>query len=259
MLKKKKPRKQKSTGSKFEVGITPSLSTEKLDAISSTKVTNIDEIRNRALRNSYFSFADLDTDIRKLFLYGLLRRCRSYDSYLYLFHLYTLYKNAVHSSKAEEGFTETKQRDMVELFQTDIQNRFSVSKWPLIPVDSRSYLPIQRYEPQPQSAAAQIFSKVSTSVKPVPCNKDCCCKQAPHDLGSFSLEKGSWVSNCPNRRNRVECNCAEGACNNSSSAKSKEKTVGVDVLETICWGLDIYTRKNIFFILPENTKDEAKY
>jgi hypothetical protein len=31
-----------------------------------------------------------------------------------------------------------------------------------------------------------------------------------------------------------------------------------DVEETLCWGLDLYTRKNVFYILPEDCTDEER-
>lgn len=38
---------------------------------------------------------------------------------------------------------------------------------------------------------------------------------------------------------------------NFEKASKKNKILDVDVEESLAWGIDLYTRKNIFHLLPE--------
>ena len=56
---------------------------------------------------------------------------------------------------------------------------------------------------------------------------------------------------------RIECSGhpEEKECLNQAILRNRSKVLNADVEETICWGIDIYTRSNIYFSLP-STKDE---
>jgi hypothetical protein len=41
--------------------------------------------------------------------------------------------------------------------------------------------------------------------------------------------------------------------------RKTRKAVGKDVEETMSWGIDIYTRKNIIFVLPETVSEDEKF
>lgn len=69
-------------------------------------------------------------------------------------------------------------------------------------------------------------------------------------LKDFSWDEGNWKSTCKNRANRIECESCNNCLNQSNKLK-KEKVIGKDVQEQLCWGIDLYTRKNIFYLLPE--------
>lgn len=71
-------------------------------------------------------------------------------------------------------------------------------------------------------------------------------------MGYFSYAQIAWESMCPNRRNRVECLEHEGTnyrCHNQAIQHKEYMKIGIDcadVEETMCWGIDSYTRKNIY-------------
>jgi [histone H3]-lysine4 N-trimethyltransferase ATXR3 len=70
-------------------------------------------------------------------------------------------------------------------------------------------------------------------------------------MGNFNNEFMFWESTCPNRKNRIECENCEN-CRNCERAKKKNKILDQDVEEAIAWGIDLYTRKNIFHLLHES-------
>jgi len=59
----------------------------------------------------------------------------------------------------------------------------------------------------------------------------------------------------------MECKNIEGHynnCKNCQISKKERKKLDIDVKETISWGIDIYTRKNIFFVLPKKLSQQEK-
>lgn len=156
---------------------------------------------------------------------------------------------------------DAKRKDLVRLFQTDtnfkIQNEDG--KWPVIPEQYRIYQPITAYQPQPPSFSEKILEKMTSSKKPCECPPDCQCKRGLEDIGSFSLELQTWMSSCKNRFNKIECQCEDPLCKNAPSWRQQQKRLGQDLEETICWGIDLYTRKNIYLLLPENFSEEDKF
>lgn len=100
-----------------------------------------------------------------------------------------------------------------------------------------------------------IKSNLGTDFKVEDCPSDCCCFEL-EKLGSFSYDKSTWVSNCKNRMNKIECNHKDRTCANMSIKLNKRKELGVDVEERLCWGLDLYSRNLITFLLGNNHKDK---
>ena len=44
----------------------------------------------------------------------------------------------------------------------------------------------------------QILEKLKTSIEPIQCDESCVCHDL-NDMGQFSYEKGTWISDCINR------------------------------------------------------------
>lgn len=79
----------------------------------------------------------------------------------------------------------------------------------------------------------------------------------PGQLGTYSMELGTFQTNCPCLAQNTECDAActcappgtecqagEGCANRAASMR-RVLQLGKDVQEIDSWGLDCYTRKNI--------------
>ncbi|EAR85193.3 SET domain protein (macronuclear) [Tetrahymena thermophila SB210] len=221
-----------------------------------TTVTSIDRIRDRAINNVYFSFEEVDLDFKKLFIYALYKRCGSIESINYICNIIDNYNSVIQRRAAKSKTILTKIADLQKLFKLDLDNKFQVKTWPFIPTNHRTYECIKEYYPEPPSNKESIYETLRSEKKPVECSESCACMDL-NSLGNFSLEQGTWNSECPNRRDRIECTHHD--CKNSQGFHGRQKVLGVDVKETLCWGIDQYTKKNIYYILPENEKEEIKF
>ncbi|KAL4493614.1 hypothetical protein ABPG72_004107 [Tetrahymena utriculariae] len=221
-----------------------------------TSVTCIDRIRDRAINNVYFSFEEVDLDFKKLFIYALYKRCGSIESINYVCNIVDNYNSVVQRRAAKSKTIQTKIADLQKLFKLDLDNKFQVKTWPFIPTNHRTYECIKEYYPEPPSNKESIYETLRSEKKPVECSESCACMDL-NSLGNFSLELGTWNSECPNRRERIECTHHD--CKNSQGFHGRQKVLGVDVKETLCWGIDQYTKKNIYYILPETEKEEIKF
>lgn len=57
----------------------------------------------------------------------------------------------------------------------------------------------------------------------------------------------------------MECDSENKKCCNSQAYRGERKILDKDVIEALTWGLDSYTRKNIFFLLHELYPVEEKH
>lgn len=80
------------------------------------------------------------------------------------------------------------------------------------------------------------------------CSSSCVCNLPIHEQGEYQLRDCTWDSDCPNRKSKVECT-PHDACQNTRLTKKKFLELGKDLELKICWGVDVYTRCNIFMAL----------
>ncbi|KAL4455403.1 hypothetical protein ABPG74_012555 [Tetrahymena malaccensis] len=226
-----------------------------LNCLTQTKMNSIDAIRARAENNTYYEFQEFDRDMRKLFNYTLRFRCKSVQSFQYMTYLIKDYYEFVKKNNSINQIEVIKRKDIHTLVRGDLDNKMQVKKWPIIPTSYRNYIQITEYDPQPPSFEKQIKEKLKSKKEPVKCDKKCACNSFSK-MGDFNLEACTWNSKCLNRASRVEC--VECECKNQQISKNERQVVGRDVEETLCWGIDLYTKKNIFYILPERYSDEQK-
>ena len=76
---------------------------------------------------------------------------------------------------------------------------------------------------------------------------------------AFSYESSTWVSRCKNRVNKIECDEKSHngkECKNMAIRKGQEKKLDIDVKETLCWGLDVYSRNIIAYVLDFNSNEK---
>ncbi|KAL4503070.1 hypothetical protein ABPG72_014299 [Tetrahymena utriculariae] len=226
-----------------------------LSCLTQTKMNSIDAIRARAENNTYYEFQEFDRDMRKLFNYTLRFRCKSVQSFQYMTYLIKDYYEFVKKNNSINQIEVIKRKDIHTLVRGDLDNKMQVKKWPIIPTSYRNYIQITEYDSQPPSFEKQIKEKLKSKKEPAKCDKKCVCNSFSK-MGDFNLEACTWNSKCLNRASRVEC--VECECKNQQISKNERQIIGRDVEETLCWGIDLYTKKNIFYILPERYSDEQK-
>ena len=107
-----------------------------------------------------------------------------------------------------------------------------------------------------------VIKKLLTKKEPVKCPENCSCLGSEEDFCKYSL-KDIWVSECPNRQRRVECehedleegqkclNCEIKKGERKKCKKDEEEEEGNEIEECIIWGIDMYTRHIINNCLPE--------
>ena len=88
---------------------------------------------------------------------------------------------------------------MRRLLKFDLDHKIQCSNWPIIPKSYRKYENINNYL---ASKEVDIYDKLKTEIKPKECPENCACYFF-ENLGSLNLEKGSWVSDCPNRAGTI--------------------------------------------------------
>ena len=225
----------------------------------SQKYTNIDLLHDKATKNTYFSYKEFERDLFKVFNTVLQTRCFSQTSRNYLTTLLDYYLKNIKSKKFPSLFFAVKSHDIETIVSQETLYKLPCSNWPVIPKSFRHYVSIDSYIPIEQNHDVKKDLKAYKST--VKCPENCACWEFDA-LGDFSYELSTWLSKCPNRAQKIECdkNAHDGVCKNMGIGMKQRKILGIDVEETLSWGIDIYTRKNIFMVLPENKDElEAKF
>ncbi|EGR33923.1 SET domain protein, partial [Ichthyophthirius multifiliis] len=242
-----------------------------INYLSQTQIFNIDKIRERVFQfinilknkikklkvknNIYYQYEKFDLDIKKLFNFTLIFRCQSMNSYKYINYLIQQYEQNVQNNNIINKFIEMKKNDLFNLLNIDLCNKLKVKKWPIIPQYYRNYEQIEDFCIQPMSWENKIQEKIRSEKNPSKCDNKCVCENL-EKMGKFDLEKSTWKSKCPNRGNRIECKDCN--CKNQSISKKEKKIIGQDVEENVSWGIDLYTKKNIFYVINECASDKDK-
>jgi hypothetical protein len=219
----------------------------------SHKYNNIDLIHEKASKNMYFSYQEFEKDLFKVFTTVIQTRCFSQSSRNYITSLIEYYLKSIKSKKFPSLFFSVKYHDLETIVSQETLYKLPCTNWPVIPKSFRHYVNIDSYIPIENLDVQKELKAYKTTVK---CEENCACRSFA-TLGDFSYEFSTWLSPCPNRAQKIECdkNSHEGVCKNMAIGLKQRKLLGEDVEEGLSWGIDIYTRKNIFLILPEN-KDE---
>ena len=223
------------------------------------KYNNIDIIHDKATQNIYFSYKDFENDLFKMFNTVIHTRCASQASRNYITSLIEYYLKCLKSKKLPSTFFSVKMQDINNIVSQETSFKLNCSKWPVIPKSFRHYVTIDGYNGVDPNQ--KVKEDLKSYKKPVKCPEGCVC-WGYETLGDFSYELSTWMSSCPNRREKIECDETShaGVCKNMAIGMMKRKILGEDVEERLSWGIDIYTRKNIFFVLPENKEEiDAKF
>jgi hypothetical protein len=94
------------------------------------------------------------------------------------------------------------------------------------------------------------------------CGKDCmCCTQPLEDFCKFKSFECNWESQCVDKQNKIECgdDCGCGEkCSNSFIKNKKFQINEEDISIRQTWGIDFYSRKNMFHLLPQGLNVDEK-
>ena len=95
------------------------------------------------------------------------------------------------------------------------------------------------------------------------CQKpDCvCATETLENFCKFEPVKSCWSSSCPNVQKRVECDehsKCRGDCHNSFLRKRQYQRLDREVSLRQCWGIDFYSRKNLFHLLPSELSHDHR-
>ena len=200
--------------------------------------------------------------MKKMVGYKLSWCCTNAWDYLGVLQISEIVQRVLSSAQSNAKFVAIRRQDFERLVSTQIAFKLNISKWPIIPDTHRRYQQIQEYCPQPESFARQIEEKLRSGKVPREFPAECVCKNGDFEgFGNFNNEHQHWDSQCPNRKDRVECSCDTLECKNSQRRLKQHKLLDVDVKEAISWGIDLYTRKNIFHLLHEthSTNDKHRF
>lgn len=218
------------------------------------RYNNIDYIHEKAASNEYFTYSKFEKDLFKMFNTVIKTRCLSKSACNYVNYQITQYLKLVKSKKLPSTYLVLKLQDLNNIFTQEAHYKIETSVWPIIPKSFRHYKTIESYEPVNPNQDVKADLKAYNF--PTKCPDNCCCFSF-ETLGDFSYEQSTWISNCPNRKEKMECdeNSHNGICKNMGIGRKQRKILGEDVEERLSWGIDIYTRKNIFWVLPDS-RDE---
>ena len=105
-----------------------------------------------------------------------------------------------------------------------------------------------------------IKNLLKSDLKPN-CKINCCCSKFKNDFCESVINESTWKSDCVDKKLKIECddNCGcPKNCQNKSLQKLKENGTVSKIKTQIVWGIDVYTRKNIFYLLPDNLNIKEK-
>ena len=126
-------------------------------------------------------------------------------------------------------------------------------EWRKLAFAPRPYVRLNAYYIVEEASREVIERKLKTK-KHGGCDGGHCTNR--EDLGTYSLEAGSFQTNCSCLSRNTECDdrcmCAETECLNRFVSKRQTVRLGEDVEEINSWGMDCYTRRNIQDVVLES-------
>ena len=107
-----------------------------------------------------------------------------------------------------------------------------------------------------------IKNMLSSDLKPDCKGKECsCCVKDLEEFCDFKPNQSNWVSECKDKEKKIECdeNCGcDSSCNNSFLRKNEYQKLQEGVSLRQCWGIDFFSRKNIYHLLTRDLSIEQK-
>jgi hypothetical protein len=88
-----------------------------------------------------------------------------------------------------------------------------------------------------------------------------CCTKSLTSFCDFKPNQSNWISGCSDKERKIECDDSCGCttdCNNSFLRNKKYQELEEGVSLRQCWGIDFYSRKNIYHLLTNELNIEQK-
>lgn len=107
-----------------------------------------------------------------------------------------------------------------------------------------------------------INKMLSSGLKPNCNGTQCdCCTKSLKSFCDFKPNQSNWISGCSDKERKIECDdscgCSEN-CNNSFLRNKEYQKLEEGVSLRQCWGIDFYSRKNIYHLLTNELNIEQK-
>ena len=147
--------------------------------------------------------------------------------------------------------------------------QIDAAEFPKIPLQTRLFSSIDEYE-SPLQAKEKLKSPnnhidelLHSDIKPS-CNNGCCCGREEMSIEEYCTMdqlKNTWKTNCEDKFNNIECdaNCGcDKTCKNRTLKDYDQSKLLSQVKIQLCWGADLFTRKNICYLMPFNLPFEKQ-
>lgn len=170
--------------------------------------------------------------------------------------------------KFKRKFQTEKLNEIKKLSDHLIQFKINSSTYPRVHLQNRVYNEVLQYsvnksvlrslencrEVLEAKKKYSVRRLMKSELKPSCSGKDCdCCRKPLEQFCEFKPNQSNWISECKDKREKIECDesCGCGPnCNNSFLRRGEMQILGKDVSLRQCWGVDFYSRKNLFHLLP---------
>eukprot|EP00826_Nyctotherus_ovalis_P047372 TRINITY_DN5443_c0_g1_i11.p1 TRINITY_DN5443_c0_g1~~TRINITY_DN5443_c0_g1_i11.p1 ORF type:complete len:561 (+),score=118.46 TRINITY_DN5443_c0_g1_i11:303-1985(+) len=225
--------------------------------VEAEAVRDLAMLSAKAAWNYYLNTEDFLHDLTFL-VQATLKRCsnalaKEYVTELHLF-AYQLckYCRATFLSQVELDFHEF-YKGVVAVERLQVAGTWSKKAMP-----RRQYFQVNEFIPG-MKGDSEVLERLKTKLHGDCDGKHCLTYES---LGPLSLADETWLSECGDRKRKVECNrevcgCKSMKCMNRSITDGETKKMGVHVQEIESWGVDYFTIKLIIAIMPKNISSEV--
>lgn len=225
--------------------------------VETETVTDLSMLGAKAAWNYYLSMEDFLHDFTFLVQTALKRCCnvlaKEYVTALHLFAFQLCkYSSATFLSQIELDFHEF-YKGVAAAERLQVAGTWSKKAMP-----RRQYFQVNEFIPG-MKGDGEVLERLKTKLHGHCDGRHCLSHES---LGPLSLADETWLSECEDRKRKVECDreacgCKAVKCMNRSITDGETKKMGVHVQEIESWGVDYFTIKLIIAIMPKNISSEV--
>jgi len=222
----------------------------------SKPILNINTLKEKIINKYYLTMDDFLIDVKEL-IKSTFKRCDNDIAQEYVSGLYEYILNlCIKHEKLLKAETEINFYKLYKELKVKEVLRVS-GKWEKRAMPRRHYFHIEEYVSGIKNDNT-ILERMKTKLRGN-CDGTHCLSF--EDLGPLSLAEETWITECSDRKHKIECDrrecgCRNLDCKNRAITDHKIKKMGVDVREIESWGLDVFTVKLIGSAMPKNISKE---